>query len=394
MSQNKKYDIVILGATGFTGNLVVEYFVTRHAETPGLRWAIAGRNSEKLKKLAQSSSLNQDIDMIPVDVADIDSLDHLMNLTSLVLTTAGPYQDLNGESVVEQCVKHGVDYIDLCGEPLWMHEMIKRYSADAEASGARLVFSCGFDSIPSDLGVLHLQTAMQKHDGTAADFIKGRVVEYQGTASGGTMATIAATAKLVQSDPELLKTFQDPYALVQEPPQCEQPSGSEIKYDEDFKAWCAPFVMATVNTRNVHRSNSLGGFRYGSDFKYEEMLLTSDGEEGKSAAKQLAMHPFGEQEALRTPGEGPDREERENGYYIMEFLAKRDQGSDIKTRVSGKGDPGYGSTSKLISEAAILLASGDIPSQGGFWTPASLMGEKLIDVLHESGHLTFELLDQ
>lgn len=379
----RDFDLIVYGATGFTGRLVAEYLAARGDVG---RWGIAGRSAAKLEEVACGLGSAAPLPHLIADAANPASLDALAKRSSVVLTTVGPYQ-LYGSELVAACARSGTDYVDLCGEPAWMREMIDRHSATVEASGARIVFSCGFDSIPFDLGVLRLQQIVKAETGRPASRIKGRVRSMKGTFSGGTAASMKATMAAAARDMSVVSLLKDPFALTPGFKGARQPLGLVPEFDEAEGKWAAPFVMAPINTKNVHRTNLLLGEPYGRDFQYDEMVLTTLGDAGRSAAQTLArLNPFADSKGPE-PGEGPSKEEREAGHYEIVFTA---EGPDDKTRklvVKGDRDPGYGSTSKMIAEAAILLA--DTESKGGIWTPGALLGDRLIERLEARAGLSF-----
>lgn len=381
-----EFDIIIYGATGYTGRLVAEYL---HAEygSDGPSWAMAGRSLTKLQEVRDEMGLPEDTALIVANSDDPASLEAMCERTKVVLTTVGPYQ-LYGDALVAACVKTGTDYADLCGEPGWMREKIDEHHLAAQQSGARICFSAGFDSIPFDLGVYMLQTEAKERFGKPASRVKGRVRAMEGTFSGGTAASLTATMKSVAKNPKLLPILQSPFGLTPGFEGPSQPMGLVPEYDDDLGKWAAPFIMATINTKNVHRTNFLRGHPYGEDFKYDEMMLTSPGEAGKAAANAVAemlKNPFGAKPPK--PGEGPTKEERENGHYDVLFVGKTDDGETIHYGVKGKYDPGYGSTSRMIAETGIALLASD--ADGGVGTPGSFLGEALVERLEEHADLTF-----
>jgi len=395
---SKPFDIVVHGATGFTGRLVVEYLLRQYPNTTpnsagtGLRWAMGGRSAAKLAAVRDELGAPADTPLVVTDSSDPASLQALMAQTRLVLTTVGPYQ-LYGNELVAACAQAGVDYVDLCGEPAWMRHMIDAHEAQARASGARIVFSCGFDSIPFDLGVLLLQTEMKARFGQPAQRVRGRVRKMKGTFSGGTAASLKATMAAAASDPGVLALLRNPFSLTPGFEGPRQPSGNKPELDEALGLWVAPFVMAAINTRNVHRSNFLLQQAYGADFVYDEMLVTGAGEKGQAIAQAVANDKSMGSDAGPQPGEGPSREEREAGYYDVLFLGHDSAGHSLKVGVTGDRDPGYGSTSKMISEAAACLLLDSAATPGGIWTPASAMGDKLIARLQAHAGLSFKVED-
>ena len=387
MNNLNKYDFVIYGATGFTGKLVVEYAVHQYNNNNEISWAIAGRNNEKLEHVQEKYNLPSNIGKIVVDSNDQDSIDEMVSQTKCVLTTVGPYQ-LYGEKIIKTCISTGTDYVDLCGEPGFMHEIISECSEEAKETGARVVFSCGFDSIPFDLGVLFVQEEVMSKLNKYAPSVRGRVRAMNGEFSGGTAASMKATMAALQSDPELINILVNPHALCDGIQGVQQDDDSKPTYDEELNTWVAPFFMAPINTKNIHRSNKLMNHIYGENFKYNEMWIQGPGEEGKAAAEFIStMNPLGD---APEPGDGPSRESREHGNYDVLFCADVD-GETIKASVSGDMDPGYGSTSKMIAESAVCLVKDCEDLAGGIYTPAASMGKKLIKRLESKAGLTFKV---
>lgn len=386
--QDKEFDIVVYGASGFTGRLVAEYLATMRGRADAPRWAMAGRNGEKLAAVRDEVGAPPDTPLIVADGADTASLAAMIDRTQVVLTTVGPYQ-LYGGDVVAICADKGAGYVDLCGEPGWMRAMIDAHEARARASGARIVFSCGFDSIPFDLGVWRLQARSREKYGVPATRARGLVRRMKGTFSGGTKASLEATVAAAKADPSLAALLRSPFSLTpgfEGPPQ---PSGARPEYDDALETWLAPFVMAQINTRNVHRSNFLLGHPYGRDFVYSEMLMTGPGERGAQIARAIGADRSGGMSADVKPGEGPSREEREAGSYDLLFVGETADGRETRVAVRGDKDPGYGSTSKMLSEAAMCLAFDRPELPGGFHTSAAAFGDALIDRLEAHGVMQF-----
>ena len=385
---DKSFDIVIYGATGFTGKLVVEYMQEKYGNDESVSWAIAGRSKEKLIAVSEDLKVGSNVPHLLVDSNDTDSVASMVQQTKCVLTTVGPYQ-LYGGNILHQCVIHGVDYVDLCGEPGWMHEMINQHAEQAKETGARIVFSCGFDSIPFDLGVYFLQKEVIAQHGQPASNVRGRVRAMNGEFSGGTAASLGATMASLKAKPELFEVLVNPFALSNGFTGPEQAQDSKPIYDEKLETWVAPFFMAPINTKNVHRSNALMDHLYGEDFCYNEMWIQGPGEEGKAAAEFVgSMNPLADAPA---PGEGPSKESRENGNYDVLFCADLTDGSSLHASVSGDMDPGYGSTSKMIAESALCLVNDCAELGGGIYTPAPAMGEKLITRLQANAGLSFKI---
>jgi len=400
----QEFDVVVYGATGFTGKLVAEHLLRTYGASGQVRWAIAGRDEEKLKQLRSDISAPFTLPIIVAKATDSGQLDALAHRTRVVITTVGPYQRY-GEGLLAACAKAGTDYVDLCGEPNWMAAMIAKYEKTAQESGARIVFSCGFDSIPFDCGVWFLQQEAKARFGQPLRDVRGRVRKMKGTFSGGTMASMLATLEAVKREPSLAARMMDPFLLSPER-LAPQPNGDAVTEDADLNSWAAPFVMASINTKNVHRTNALAKHPYGKDFTYSEMMMTGGGPKGRQRAKsaasasnlQRALLGFAPTRALLTrfalpkPGEGPDKEARETGMYDVLYVGTAADGRSLRASVYGDKDPGYGSTSKMISEAALVL--NDTSRQttpGGIWTPAAAMGDALIARLQERAGLTFKL---
>jgi short subunit dehydrogenase-like uncharacterized protein len=392
MSTQKKYDVIVFGSTGFTGRLVAEYLQNNYGPnaSENVAWAMAGRSKEKLEQVRDEMQISKDIDLIVADSDDEANMQALVSQTKVVLTTVGPYQ-IYGEKLLKACVDAGTGYVDLCGEPAWMHQMIGKYQESAEKSGAVIVFSCGFDSIPFDLGVYFLQEHVKEASGNPLNYVKGRVRKMQGTFSGGTAASLKATMAAARQDKSILQALMNPYSLATSEILADQPRGDKPYYDESLNSWAAPFVMAAINTKNVHRSNYLLNYAYGKDFKYDEMMLTGDGAKGEAIANHVANDKSLGGEGGPKPGEGPSKEERENGFYDVLFTGQDESGTTYSASVVGRFDPGYGSTSRMISESAICLGQLQDDLAGGFYTSAPALGNTLIKRLEQHAELTFKL---
>lgn len=399
-------DLVVFGATGFTGRLVAEVLQGARQREQGLRWALAGRQAGRLAEVRDAIGAPADLPLLTADAADPASLAALVAKARVVISTVGPYQQ-HGEPLLRACAAAGTDYVDLCGEPLWMADMIPALQGAAADSGARLVFSCGFDSIPFDLGVVFLQTEMVERFGAPAAEVRGRVRVMKGAMSGGTAASAMGTMARIAREPELAATLADSFALTpgfRGPPQ--PPLGGAV-YDDWAKAWTSPFVMASINTKNVHRSNLLRGHPWGTDFVYDERQLCGDGAGGRQRAQRFARQDRVQQFVLRQgllrrlvqrymlpqPGQGPDRAAREAGRYEVAFTGQTAAGQRLTAVVRGAGDPGYGSTSRMIVEAALTLLRevGRGATPGGVWTPGAAMGLALARRLEEHAGLSFEI---
>ena len=418
----KDYDIVLFGATSFVGRILCRYLLDTYgadgsrtaagAAGQALRWAIAARSALRLEELKRElGSEAAGLPMLVADAADEGSLRALVGRARVIVSTVGPYA-LYGEPLVKVCAETGTDYCDLTGEVQWIRRMIDRHEAAAKASGARIVHCCGFDSIPSDFGVLFLQQESRRRYGRTASRVKMRVRAMRGGFSGGTAASLLNVAKEVRGNPALRKELANPYSLcsgIANGVDIRQPNVSGARFDADFKAWIAPFVMAAINTRIVHRSNALSGHAYGRDFRYDEAVSIGRGLKGRIVATMTAagMATFMVASALgptRTllerfvlpkPGEGPSPEAQRRGFFDLRFFGRTDDGRTLRVKVTGDRDPGYGSTAKMLGEAAACLAFDLPPAErpGGFWTPATAFGERLVPRLQQRAGLTFSVED-
>ncbi len=340
----RDFDLIVYGATGYTGRLIAEYLATSYRGDDAPSWAIAGRSTDKLQKVRADIGAPDDLPLVKADAAEPASLRSMCERAAVIITAVGPYQ-LHGPELVAACAATGTAYVDLCGEPAWMRRMIDAHHEEAKRTGARIVFSCGFDSIPFDLGVLTLQEKAREKFGRPA-----RRVKVTGPS---------------------------------------QPSGLIPQYDPGMNVWLVPFPMAPINTKNVHRTNFLLGHPYGTDFVYDEMMVAP----GFGEIARVSTETFATMVSLfRTgglkPGAGPTREEREKGFYDILFLGELPDGGRVEAVVTGDRDPGYGSTSKMIAESALCLVR-DVQGEGGTWTPGALMGPALRKRLKERAGLTF-----
>jgi len=399
----QEFDVIVYGATGFTGRLVAEYLMKAYGAEGAVRWAMAGRDMAKLKQIAIELKTPLRFPLIEAKANDSGALDALAHRARVIITTVGPYQ-LYGEGLLAACVRAGTDYVDLCGEPNWMAAMIAKYEKQAKESGARIVFSCGFDSIPFDGGVWFLEQEAKKRFGAPITHVRGRVRRMKGGASGGTMASMLATFEAARRDPSVGAGLLNPFVLSPEQGAA-QPKLDGVVEDGDGN-WAAPFIMAAINTKNVLRTNAIAGYPYGRDFTYSEMQGTGSGAKGRQRAKAMLGQSNMQRNllgfaptramlkafALPKPGQGPSLEERETGMYEVSFAGETADGRALRAVVTGDRDPGYGSTSKMITESALTL--NDTSRQttpGGIWTPMAAMGDALIARLQEKAGLTFRL---
>jgi len=404
---DREFDVIVWGATGFTGRLVAEYLLGRYGVGNELRWAIGGRNADKLASVrAGLGDAAEHLELVIGDSADPASMQVLANRTRVVATTVGPYA-LYGSELVAACAAAGTDYCDLTGEVQWMRRMIDAHHDQARRSGARIIHTCGFDSIPSDLGVHFLQREMRARHGTTASTIKFRTRGFRGGFSGGTIASMLTMLDMADRDRQIAELLKDPYALNPEGERrgLDGPDAALPAWDADFSAWVAPFVMGAINMRVVRRSNALAGYPYGHEFRYDEASLMPFGPFGFALAAGLSagsslfssaasFRPLrdGLARLLPAPGQGPSAAEREAGYFDVALLGKSAEGSKcLQVAVRGDRDPGYGSTSKMLGEAAACLALDPRSSEGGVLTPSVAMGDALLERLPQNAGVTFEV---
>ena len=408
---NKSLDIILFGATSFVGQIATKYLFEHIGLNSDIKWAIAGRSEKKLNQVKEQ--LGPEADGIPIliaDSSDLASLNQLCQQTRVILSTVGPYA-LYGETLIEACVTQGIDYCDLTGEAYWIKNMLDKYELAAQKSGARIINCCGFDSIPSDLGVYFLQQTSQQQHGQSLNHVKLRVKAMKGGVSGGTVASGIEMAKAAKKDPLLRRNMGNPHVLCQSTKtfSTRQPRIVKPTYDPDFKAWSAPFIMEAINSRIVLRSNSLDQHKSSDNFTYGEAVLTGKGLKGylRATAITLSLGGFAvatkyrflryliQRFLLPKPGEGPTPEQQKNGFFDLRIIGKRDQKS-LLVKVTGDRDPGYGCTAKMLVQSGLCMAYDISKSDlsGGFWTPAIAMGDKLIKRLTNSAGMTFEIIEK
>lgn len=406
MSTKREYDVIVWGATGFTGRLVAEYYLNTYGVDGDLKWAMGGRSEAKLKMI-RSELGNDSIPLVVADSHDVESLNSLVSSTKVVCTTVGPYAKY-GNELVAACVEHGTDYVDLAGETQWIRRMIDKHHAQAKENGCRIVHCCGFDSIPSDLGVYYLQREAKKAYGEYCYHVKMRLKSIRGGMSGGTFASMNNVMLEAEQDPAVKKVLFNPYGLN---PQGEM-SGPDkadlqsVKFDKDMNSWIMPFIMAAINTRVVRRSHALKGYPYGKDFLYDEAMVSGKGFTGRlkgyAGLVTIATMMMGRpgswykkliNKAFPEPGEGPNKEERENGFYVFHVVGRMNDRT-IVAKVTGDRDPGYGSTSKMLGESAACLAldKKHLPKVCGVLTPSTAMGDALLLRLEEKAGLSFSMI--
>ena len=394
---NRAYDIVVWGATGFTGRLVVEYIAVHHPDT---RLAIAGRNEAKCKQVL--SDLSVELPIIIADAFDEPSLRAMVSQTEVVCTTVGPYSQY-GHLLVEVCVDEEAHYCDLTGESPFVRQMIDAHHERAVEKGVSIVHACGFDSIPSDLGVLMIQQFIHQQTGRYATAVHARTGKMKGGFSGGTIASMITMLDSLPDNPHVPRLLRNPYALNPDP-RFKGPDGQDqvsVRFEQLSNRWTAPFIMAGTNTRIVRRSHALQSFPYGQDFRYTEAMGFPKGFKGWSMAMSVTLglgsliaalvsskwlrHQIWSR-AFPQPGEGPSQEERDNGYFTMHFFSELD-GKRYEGRVSDTLDPGYACTAKMLAESCLCLVHSrdDLPTLGGVLTPASAFGYVLVERLKQAG---------
>ena len=401
----KQFDIIIWGATSFTGKLVVEYLFKKFASTK-IKWAIAGRNKEKLENI-RSKVADKNIPIFIADSFDEKSLSVIVKKSKVICSTVGPYS-LYGSLLVELCVKHSTNYCDITGEAHWIRTIIDKFHKDAKKKKIKIVNSCGFDSIPSDVGVYFIQNKIKKTYKSYAKSIKMRVAGIRGGISGGTYGSMNNLLKEAYADKSVFKVLNNPYGLNPNDKMegLDKKDLRKIIFDNESNSWIYPFIMAGINTKIVRRSNALSNFQYGKEFTYEEATIAGKGISGfwKAilALFPLAMIGINPNSFLKKivnsfmpkPGEGPGIEKRKNGFYNLRFYITIDDKKKAFAKVIGDSDPGYSSTSKMLAESALCLAFDELPENYGVVTPSFSMGDKLLNRLNENAGLKFEFINQ
>jgi len=408
-SHDREFDVIVWGATGFTGALVAEYLLERYGADGDIRWAIAGRSQPRLDELRRSlGDAAEQLPTIVSDSFDAVSLAAMASRTQVVLTTVGPYAKY-GSALVAACVANGTHYCDLAGEAQWIRRMVDQHHEQAQETGARIVHCCGFDSVPMDIGAWFMQqAAMERHD-NYCESIAMLVKAMRGGASGGTMASMMNLVRESREDRAVARVLVHPYSLNPEGerqgPDTRDQQG--MAKDPQANCWTAPFVMAGINTKVVRRSHALLGYPWGKEFGYREATMTGRGFGGwfraltiTSGLSLLLMaaaftwtRGLLERFVLPKPGTGPNPEQRRNGFFDLRQFGTMPDGSVIRTRITGDRDPGYGSTSKMLGECAVCLAVDDLESGGGILTPAAAMAGPLLKRLEANAGLKFEVLD-
>jgi short subunit dehydrogenase-like uncharacterized protein len=383
---SRPLDLLLYGATGFVGRLTAEYLA--RSAPDGVRIGLAGRSRERVEEVRGALGPRAaDWPIYVADSSDTGSLGAIARSTRVLVTTVGPYRK-HGLGVVEACAEAGTHYADLTGEVLFMHEVIERFDARARETGARIVHTCGFDSIPSDLGVLLLHEAAQADGAGPLEEATLVVRGMKGGPSGGTIASMKGMIDDARADPRLRKVLGDPYALSPdrgaEPDLGPQRELMGVEHDDDLGVWVAPFVMASINTRVVRRSNALQDFAYGRGLRYREVMSTGSGPLGRAKAAAVAAGTgalaaglaFGPartvlDRVLPAPGEGPSEEARRSGYFKIDVHGRTATGRRYVCRVAAQGDPGYQATSVMLGESALCLAldAARLPDRAGVPDP-------------------------
>lgn len=407
MSNHRDHDVVLYGATGFVGKLTAEY-LAKHAPD-GARIALAGRSRSKLEDVrAGLDPSAADWPLIVADAADAESVATLAASTQVVATTVGPYAKY-GMPLLEACANAGTHYADLTGEVGFVRWAIDRFDAVAKQSGARLVVSCGFDSVPPDLGVLVLHDGVRRDGAGELEKTTLVVTALRGGISGGTVDSLKSQVDGMKNDKTLRALVADPYALSpdreKEPDLGDEHDSAAITHDRELDRWLSPFVMAMYNTRIVRRSNALQDWAYGRRFRYTEVMGLRRGPLGLGVAVGataglaalsggLMLRPTRAllDRVLPSPGEGPSEQTQQRGHFAMEIHTRTSTGARYVANVTGKGDPGYSGTAVMLGESALALAlDGDtLPPIAGVLTPASGIGQPLVDRLRRHG-FTFDV---
>ncbi len=397
--KNKKFDLIIWGSTGYTGKLVCEY-IFKNYKRANLKWALGGRNELKMKRLISSLDL-KDIPYLVADSNNKNSLFEMTKMTRTICSTVGPYAKY-GTLLVESCIKSKTNYCDITGETHWIREIIDKYHNKALKNKVKIIHACGFDSVPSDLGVLYAQNKMKEDTGKYASKICMRVVSMKGGVSGGTIHSFLNILEESKKNNSVRKIINNPHSLN---PKANRISSDErdlkkITYDKTSKTWISPFIMASINTRIVRRSNYLTDFKYGEAFIYNEALIIGKSilskilgyfrlipiyliTKIKNSAIKLWLNLI-----LPKPGEGPTEKSRKSGYFKFRFYVFDNKLKAIAS-VSGVGCPGYGSTSKILAESSICLALDKLTKQSGVLTPSSGLGIPLLKRLEKNADIKF-----
>ena len=402
MNLPREFDIIVWGASGFTGRLVVLYLFNKYGVSGGLKWAMGGRNLIKLREVREEVA-NKDIPLVLADSDDKVSLLNMVNRTKVICTTVGPYAKY-GSNLVEACIESHIHYCDLAGEVQWIHKMINNHHLSAKINGSKIVHTCGFDSIPSDMGVYFIQRESKDKKGIKAQEIKMRVAALSGGISGGTYASLSQVLDESLRDKMVYKVLINPYGLNPDDDQVGEDK-SDLKsviFDKASQSWIGPFIMASINTKVVRRSNSLSSHSYGKNFRYDEGTIFGKGLFGRIkgiiSTISIGLIMYAKHGSLLKkvldsffpiPGEGPTSKKMEKGFYNLRFYITLEDGSSAFAKVTGDMDPGYGSSSKMLAESAVCLAKDKLPNKSGVLTPSVAMGDSLLKRLEKNAGLKF-----
>jgi short subunit dehydrogenase-like uncharacterized protein len=398
---DREHDIVVFGATGFVGRLVADYLAT--CAPDGVRVALAGRSLPKLERVRAELADAGDWPLLVADSQDDDALARLARSTRVVATTVGPYLR-HGLPLVQACAGAGTHYADLTGEPLFMRRCIDAADEAARSSGARIVHSCGFDSIPSDLGVYLLHRHAVETDAGELQETALVVRGARGGVSGGTIDSLRAQIEEARASRDAARLLRDPYSLspdrAAEPDLGDERDSLRVRHDPHLGGWLAPFVMGAVNTRVVRRSNALLDYAYGRQLRYREFVRGGPAPLGPAKAAAIATgtgalvaglsYPFTRRlldRVLPEPGEGPAEHKRRAGFFRIDTHTRTSSGTRLVCRISAAGDPGYEATAVMLGESALALAGegGALPAVAGVLTPATALGSVLADRLRAAG---------
>ena len=402
MNLSREFDVIVWGASGFTGRLVALYLFNKYGSTGDLKWAMGGRNLTKLEKVRDEVA-DKNIPLVIADTDDKVSLLNMVNRTKVICTTVGPYAKY-GSNLVEACIESHIHYCDLAGEVQWIHNMINQHHSSAKLNGSKIVHTCGFDSIPSDMGVYFIQRESKNKMGIIAQEINMRVAAISGGISGGTYASLSRVLEEAQKDKTLYKVLTNPYGLNPLNSQLGEDKSDlkSVVFDNASQSWIGPFIMASINTKVVRRSNFLSSYSYGKSFRYDEATIFGKGLFGRIKgilstisiglvmnAKHGSLLKKFLDSFFPIPGDGPTRKKMEKGYYNLRFYITLEDGSNAFAKVTGDMDPGYGSSSKMLAESAVCLAKDKLPNTSGILTPSVAMGDSLLIRLEKNAGLTF-----
>lgn len=400
--QSRDFDVVLYGASGFTGKQTVEYFA-RNLKPGELRWAIAGRNRQKLEAArADIGGAAKEVEILVADSSDQAAVDAMVSRTRVMLTTAGPYA-LYGTPIVDACVRFKTQYVDITGETPWVKDLITRFHNQAAADGTRIIPFCGFDSVPSDLGAFLVARYIQNQLGVQCAEVKA-YFQLNGGLNGGTMATVFNLIEAGESERARDVFLLNPPGQHSEQEIARNQDPKIPQYNSDIAAWAGPFFMSQINTRVVRRSSALyeqWQEPYGPDFFYQEHMKFGGllgGVQAAGMSAGAAMFNAALQTPLRElmkpllpkPGNGPSEKTMNEGWFLCDLVGVASDGRKVKGVIRDQGDPGNRATVKFLCESALSLAlnSDQLPGgsqRGGILTPATALGEVLAERLRKAG---------